>query len=123
MNRSYAAFAASALMVGAVILTAPGASATLRDPGPTPSAVGSQPPAWPDEGSGYPGVEEKSPEYNYPEYKLDVPAAPSTHVKPSSASVSGTTTRAVEAGASAIGGAGIALVGMWLVRRRGALAR
>src|SRR2546422_2665892 len=104
MNRSYAAFGVSALAVGAFVLTAPEASAVLGDQGPTPSAVSSQAPAWPDEGSGYPGSGGKSSEYNYPEYKFDVPAAPITSVRSSSVSVSDTTTRVVEAGASAIGG-------------------
>ncbi|TCO52001.1 hypothetical protein EV646_101997 [Kribbella antiqua] len=123
MNHTYAALAASALSMGGIVLAAPAASAMLRTPGPgvTPSAVTSQSPGWPDEGSGYPGSEKRSPEYNYPEYKLDPPAA--SNLQPARTSVWDNSIGAVEAGASALGGAGVALGGLWLVRRRSALAR
>jgi hypothetical protein len=43
--------------------------------------------------------------YNYPEYRFDIPV---TQTVPNTASV----------GASALGGAGLALGGLWLYRRR-----
>ena len=69
MNRRYSALAVSALAMGAVAMTATEASAQ-PDPGSGKQSTAAQvaPPAWPDEGSGYPGSGAKSPEYNHPEY-------------------------------------------------------
>ena len=123
MNRSYAVLAASAFAVGTVVFAVPEASAMLTSPVPTPSANQSRPPDWPDEGSGYPGFGQKTPEYNYPTYKFDKPAVSSPPVKPAGVSATGNTIGAVQAGGSALGGAAVALSGVWLVRRRGALVR
>lgn len=123
MKRSYAILAASAFALGTVVFGASEASAMQTASGPTPSTTQSRSPDWPDEGSGYPGSEQKSPEYNYPAYKLDPPAASSPSVKPADASVDGNTISGVQAGGSAVGGAAIALGGMWLFRRRNTLLR
>ncbi|MDX6260611.1 MAG: hypothetical protein QOH84_2299 [Kribbellaceae bacterium] len=123
MNRSYAVLAASAFALGTVVFAAPEASAMLTAPSPTPSANRSQSLDWPDEGTGYPLSEQKSPEYNYPEYKLDPPAVPSPAPKPADASATGDTLKGVQAGGSAVGGAAIALGGVWLIRRRNVLVR
>jgi hypothetical protein len=100
MNRRYAAVAMSALAFGAVALTSTEASARIPyEPGP--AAVAPHDPAPP----------------NYPEYdpRYEVPRAPAA----TGQSVSDdTVAEALQAGASALGGAGVALGGLWLYRRR-----
>jgi hypothetical protein len=107
--------------MGAVALTATEASAMLKDPEPGAAATTAEAYEWPDEGSGYPGSEAKSPEYNYPNYDPKYEVAPvEAAVVDSSPDDNGV--EALQAGASALGGAGLAFGGMWLYRRRHALA-
>ena len=121
MNRKhYSALAVSALAMGTVVLTATEASATQQDPQPRPT---SQPAPWPDEGSGYPGAEDTTPEYNHPNYdpKYEVPA-PAKAATTNAASVQSKSddngVELLQSGASALGGAAVALSGVWLYRRR-----
>lgn len=116
MNRKYySALAMSAVAMGAVVLTATEASATVTDPQPRSGQVA--PPVWPDEGTGYPGSETATPEYNYPSYapQLEVAHATTTTAGTSS---DGNGFEFVQSGASALGGAALALSGVWLYRRR-----
>jgi hypothetical protein len=115
MNQRYAVLAVSALAMGAVALGAPHASAEANDPSYT---VTSPEPTWPDEGANYPGFEMKPPEYNYPRYELGGSVAPSPSINRSQVSVDDNGAEAVQALASAVGGAGLALGGSWLYRRR-----
>jgi LPXTG-motif cell wall-anchored protein len=62
------------------------------------------------------------PEYNYPEYKLDVPTLPTDLTGSTEASGDDNGVEVLQAGASALGGAGLALGGLWLYRRRRAPA-
>ncbi|MFI6832508.1 MULTISPECIES: hypothetical protein [unclassified Kribbella] len=112
MNNRYAALAASALTMGAVTFVALEASADAKEPTREYAATPMQttPPPWPDEGSGYPQPEPKSPE--------PVAATSTTEVP-----VDHNMDEAVQAAASALGGAGLALGGMWLYRRHQAPAR
>jgi hypothetical protein len=98
MNRTCCTLAVSTLAFGAVVLTA---SEALAEPHPDP------------------GLESTyNHPYNYPEYKLDTPVAqtmPNTtsgQVRADNNSV-----EFLQAGASALGGAGLALGGLWLYRR------
>jgi hypothetical protein len=121
MNRRYSALALSALAMGSVGLFATEASARLKDPvpGSGPATAGVY--EWPDEGTSYPGSEAGSPEYKYPnydtKYELASPKAPTGRSLSDDNGV-----EALQAGASALGGAGLAFGGMWLYRRRQALA-
>ncbi|GAA1510457.1 hypothetical protein GCM10009741_04410 [Kribbella lupini] len=58
-------------------------------------------------------------EYNYPEYKLDVPMAP---IDPAPKPVDGAGADVVPVAASGLGGAGVALAALWIYRRRQATA-
>jgi hypothetical protein len=122
MNRRYSALALSALTLGAVALTATEASAMLKDP--EPGAAAAEAYEWPDEGSGYPASEATSLECNYPNHtvcdvaSVAVPAKAATVPSPSDDNGA----EALQAGASALGGAGLAFGGMWLYRRRHLLA-
>lgn len=124
MNRKYySALAVSAVAMGAVVLTATEASATRVDPEPGASSQPVPPAAsaWPDEGSGYPGGQNKAPEYNYPNYdpQFEVPPAAAAPAKASAESSSGGIgVEFLQSGASALGGAAVALSGVWLYRRR-----
>jgi hypothetical protein len=71
----------------------------------------------PDEGSGYPGSETKSPEYNYPKYDPQY-EVPRVEAPPVNSASDHYRAQALQAGASALGGAGVALGAMWLYRRR-----
>ena len=121
MNRKhYSALAVSALAMGTVVLTATEASATQQDPQPRPT---SQPAPWPDEGSGYPGAEDTTPEYNYPNYdrKYEITGPTETAQTKAAPAQSRSDDNGVEflqSGASALGGAAVALSGVWLYRRR-----
>ena len=123
MNRKYSVPALFAVAMGAVVLTTPQASAMPKEPASASVAQAgtAAPPNWPDEGNGYPGSETTGPEYNYPNYDpaYEVPA-----VKTVSAQIlsDDNGVEALQAGASALGGAAIAFGGMWLYRRRHALA-
>jgi hypothetical protein len=121
MNRRYSALALSALAMGAVALSATEASATLKDPVPGSGPVTADAYEWPDEGTGYPGSEARSPEYNYPNYDPKYEVAPLKAATGQSLS-DDNGVEALQAGASALGGAGLAFGGMWLYRRRQALA-
>ncbi|TCN40768.1 hypothetical protein EV644_10550 [Kribbella orskensis] len=123
MNRRYSALALSAVAMGAVVLTTTEASAMGKDPeAASTSQSVPAPPEWPDEGTGYPASEGKSPEYNYPNYdpKYEVAPVQAATVGQSRSDDSGV--EALQAGASALGGAAVAFTGMWLYRRRHALA-
>ncbi|TCC42902.1 hypothetical protein E0H75_38495 [Kribbella capetownensis] len=123
MNRQYTVLALSAVAMGTVVLTTPQASAMPKEPA---SASVSQngpaaPPDWPDEGSGYPGSDTTGPEYNYPNYDpaYEVPAVKTVSAQSLS---DDNGVEALQAGVSALGGAAVAFGGMWLYRRRHALA-
>jgi hypothetical protein len=119
MNRTHSALALSALAAGTLVLTATEAPAMVKDPATWHKSTAAQVEAydWPDEGSGYPGSEAKSPEYNYPNYdpKYKVPPVTAAAVKSPS---NDNGVEGLQAGASALGGAGVALGAMWLYRRR-----
>jgi hypothetical protein len=77
-------------------------------------------PDWPDEGSGYPGSQD-TPEYNYPKFdrKYEVIPTQAAPAKVTAQSTSdGNGVEFLQSGASALGGAAIALSGVWLYRRR-----
>ncbi|MEV0800556.1 hypothetical protein AB0I34_22880 [Kribbella sp. NPDC050281] len=118
MNRTCSALALSALATGAVVLTATEASAALKDPDSTSTSqsVPAPQPEWPDEGTGYPGNEAKSPEYNYPNYEpqYEVPRVEDATI---STAPNDNGLDVVQAGTSAIGGAAVAFGAMWLYRR------
>jgi hypothetical protein len=117
MNHRYSALAMSAFAMGAVVLTTTDASAMLKDPDGGSTAAPTSTYDWPDEGSGYPGSETKSPEYNYPNYDPKYEVAPVEAVTAPSQSADNGFDGA-QLGASALGGAGVAFGGMWLYRRR-----
>ncbi len=121
MNRTCSALALSAIALGAVALGTTEASARPTYPEGRSAVVATDPHDWPDEGSGYPGSATESSEYNYPNYapkyevaRVQAASAPSTS--------DDNTAEALQAGASALGGAGIAFGGIWLFRRRHPLA-
>jgi hypothetical protein len=121
MNRKYSAVAVSALVLCAAGVAATDASAR-EAPEPQYGNTTPEPnyPTYDPQHHGNMGTPEPNyPEYNYPEYKLDVPTSP-----PNLAQTSGDDTgvEVLPAGASALGGAGLALAGMWLYRRRHAAA-
>jgi hypothetical protein len=123
MNRRYTALALSAFALGAVVLTATEASAMTNGPeaGSTSQAVPNSSPDWPDEGAGYPRADAKGSEPNYPNYD------PKYEVTPVQAATGQSTSddnaaEALQASASALGGAAVAFGGMWLYRRRHVLA-
>jgi hypothetical protein len=120
MNRKYySALAVSAVALGTVVLTATEASATREDPQPRPT---SQPAPWPDEGSGFPGSANTTPEYNYPKYDPKYEVTAPTKATPAKvtaqSSSDGNGVELLQSGASALGGAAVALSGVWLYRRR-----
>jgi hypothetical protein len=98
MKRRHSAIAAAALALCVAGLTSTEASAQ-RPPEP---------------GSGY-----RAPEYNYPEYELDMPAAPIDRVQ---VPVDDTGAEVLQAAASGLGGAAVAFGALWLYRRRHATA-
>jgi hypothetical protein len=102
--------------MGAVVLTTTEAPATLQVPEVASTSPSVPPPEWPDEGTGYPGSAVESPEYNYPNYdpRYEVPRAEAAMV---SSAQGNNGLDAVQAGASAIGGAAVAFGAMWLYRR------
>jgi hypothetical protein len=118
MNRRHSALALSTCALGAVFLTTTEASA-WAPPEPTSPAhsVPVSPPGWPDEGSGYPKSETQRPEYNYPNYDPKYEVAPVASTTNQSRS-DDNGVEALQAGASALGGAAVACAGMWLYRRR-----
>jgi hypothetical protein len=100
MNRRYAGVAMSALAFGAMALTSTEASARVpEDPGPT--AIEPYNPGPPN----YPGYD--------PRYEV-----PSAQAATGLSASDDTLTEALQAGGSALGGAGVALGGLWLYRRR-----
>ncbi|MFC5263660.1 hypothetical protein ACFPJ1_16220 [Kribbella qitaiheensis] len=122
MNRRYSALALSAVAMGAVVLTTTEASAT-KDPGggSTSQAVPNSSPDWPDEGAGYPRADAKGSEPNYPNYDPKYEVTPVQAATGQSAS-DDNAAEALQASASALGGAAVAFGGMWLYRRRHVLA-
>ena len=123
MNRKYSALALSAFAMGAVALTATEASAMTSDSGSGYMSQGVPNPSsdWPDEGTGYPATGSTSPEYNYPNYDPKYEVAPVKAATVQSRS-DDNGAEALQASASALGGAGVAFGGMWLYRRRHVLA-
>jgi hypothetical protein len=118
MNRRYSALALSTFAMGAVVLSTPQASAMLKDPDRGFAAAPTSPSDWPDEGSGYPSSE--ATHCTYPE-------DPACNVPPLKAIAAASTSRysgleGAQLGASALGGAGVALGGIWLYHRRYPLA-
>jgi len=109
MNRMYSAIAASALALGAGAFTATEASALVRDPqpgsgsGPTTTGMDCYYPPHPSCGTA-------------PEVTPVVPSQPAASLSDDSRA------EALQAGASALAGAGLAFGGMWLYRRRQAPA-
>jgi hypothetical protein len=73
-------------------------------------------PEWPDEGTGYPGSDAKTPEYNYPNYnpRYEVPRVEDATI---SSAPNDNGRDIVQAGTSAVGGAVVAFGAMWLYRR------
>ena len=142
MNRRWSALALSAVAMGALAVTATEASADPKDPH---AGVSTQPQAWPDEGTGYPGASESTaprawpeegagypgagdtaPEYNYPNYDKRYGVTPVQPVQAASAASTSdnddATAAVLQAGASALGGAGVAFGAMWVFRRHQRLA-
>ena len=112
MNRMCSAVAVSALAFGAAGILATDASAREA---PEPQYGNTTPePNYPNYDPQHHG-NMSTPEYNYPEYKLDVPTSPR---EPAQASGDDTGVEVLQAGTSALGGASLALVGMWLYRSR-----
>jgi hypothetical protein len=103
MNRRYSAIAVSALALSAAALTATEASARLD----------------PDPGSGHTSPY-TTQQCNYPNHPVCevVPVEGTFAPSPSDDNKA----EALQAGASALGGAGLAFGGIWLYRRRHALA-
>jgi hypothetical protein len=125
MKRKYSALALSAVALGAVALTTTESSAMGKDPGSEPASQSAPltTPGWPDEGTGFPGSDSKTPEYIYPNYdpKYEVAQAP-VQAATSQSRSDDNGVEALQAGASALGGAAVAFGGMWLLRRRHVLA-
>lgn len=120
MNRKKSAAALAVVAMAGVVLTTTEASAMYKDPEPWAMQLTPAPDAWPDEGSGYPTSEPGSTEYNYPNYDpaFEVPPAQVT----SAARVSDDNgVEVLQASASALGGAAVAVGAMWFYRRRHAV--
>ena len=140
-TKYYSALAVSAAAVGMVLFTSTQASAQLQDPQPRHTSQPAQnvAPDWPDEGSGFPKSVEpkkgyryapslpdyavappKSTEptkgYNYPNYDPKYEVARTT-TPAAASSRDDTTTEWLQSGASALGGAAVALSCVWLYRR------
>ncbi|MGW1339835.1 hypothetical protein ACWCOV_02180 [Kribbella sp. NPDC002412] len=100
MNHKYSIIAVPALAVAAVVLAASESSAGVppEDPGPATTVAPNNP--------GPP---------NYPNYDIRTSTTTGTG---SSSSADDTAVEILQAGAAAIGGAGIALAGTWVYRRR-----
>jgi hypothetical protein len=98
MNRRYSALAASVLALGAAAVTATEASARV-DPQPSSNVT---------------------PLCNYPNHPACVvePAADSGNLTPAQSPPEDNATGVLRVGASSLGGAGLALGGLWLYRRR-----
>jgi hypothetical protein len=106
MNHRCAVIAVPALALGAFALTTAEASARVPAEDARHSAtVPHDPPV---------------PEYKYPEYKLGEPPMPATIRV--AVPVDDNVAEALQASATALGGAGLALGGVWLYRRRHPLA-
>jgi hypothetical protein len=117
MNRKYSAAVVSALALSAAALGATQASAReAPEPGSTttPDCHWAYHPACKE----VPVPEPNVPEYNYPEYKLDVPTGPTGPAGSPQALGDDIGVEVLQTGASALGGAGLALGGLWLYRRR-----
>lgn len=119
MNRKYSAVAVSALALSAAALGATQASAReAPEPGSgyttTPDCHWAYHPVCDED----PVPEPNLPEYNYPEYKLDVPTVPTSPAGSTEALGDDIGVEVLQTGASALGGAGLALGGLWLYRRR-----
>ena len=121
MNHRYSALALSTFAMGALALTAPEASAMLKDPDRGYSASTYD---WPDEGSGYPTSEATTRDCTYPENPTcnTPPLAAMTTSSTATSPSDGSSFQPAQLGASALGGAGAAFAGMWLYRRRHLLA-
>ncbi|MFI7067056.1 hypothetical protein ACIBL3_39075 [Kribbella sp. NPDC050124] len=98
MKHPLSILAALAFAAGTTTLGATTASAMPPDE-PSPPITETVPPGPP----------------NYPEYPPVAPAPPDTSTV---ISVDGTATEVLEAGAAALGGAAVAIAGVWLFQRR-----
>jgi hypothetical protein len=105
MNRTLTALAVSAFAFGAIGLTATEAPARVSDDVPRDTTVTRDDPKPPN----YPNYD--------PRYEVRPVQAPTLSSAPDDNGV-----EVLQAGASAIGGAGLAFGAMWLYRRRQALA-
>jgi hypothetical protein len=108
MNRSSIIVSVPAIVVGVMALGASISSAVEVDPENGTRGGVSSPATSPTPQADHP--------YNYPEYALD-PVVPAANSR-ARIEVDDQGAEALQAGASALGGAGIAFVGMWLYRRR-----
>jgi len=123
MNRKQSAVALSVLAMAGVVLTTTEASAMYKDPEPWATHLAQPvPEGWPDEGAGYPAPEPTITEYNYPNFDPKYEVPPPAQVA-SVASVSDDNgVEVLQAGASALGGAAVAMGAMWFYRRRHVVA-
>jgi hypothetical protein len=119
MNRKQSAAALSVLAMAGVVLTTTEASAMYKDPEPWAMHLTQPvPEGWPDEGTGYPAPEPASPEYNYPNYDPKYEVPPPVQVASAAKLSDDNGMEALQAGASALGGAAVAMGAMWFYRRR-----
>ncbi|TCC65676.1 hypothetical protein E0H73_01690 [Kribbella pittospori] len=124
MNRRYSALAMCFFAMGAVVLTAADASAMLKDPVRGSAAPPAAAYDWPDEGSGYPEPGSgytTTPDCHWAYHPVCHEEA-SVVVPPVEATLGQSPpdnggAEALQDGASALGGAGLAFGGMWLYRR------
>ncbi|MFG1815210.1 hypothetical protein ACGFIF_15690 [Kribbella sp. NPDC049174] len=87
------------------------------------AATGSGSTTWPDEGAGYPGAATQDVRRNYDSRYGVTPVQPVQAASAASTSDNDDATAAVlQAGASALGGAGVAFGAMWVFRRHQRLA-
>jgi energy-converting hydrogenase Eha subunit F len=117
MNRKQSAAALSVLAMAGIILMTTEASAMYKDPEPWAMHLTQPGEGWPDEGAGYPVPEPTTTEYNYPNYdpKYEVPPAQVASVTRVS---DDNGVEVLQSGASALGGAAVAMGAMWFYRRR-----
>lgn len=121
MNRKQSAAALSVLAMAGIVLTTTEASARYKDPEPWAMHLAQPGEGWPDEGAGYPVPEPRTTEYSYPNYdpKYEVPPAQVASVTRVS---DDNGVEFLQSGASALGGAAVAMGAMWFYRRRHVVA-
>jgi hypothetical protein len=79
------------------------------------------PEGWPDEGAGYPAPEPTITEYNYPNFDPKYEVPPPAQVASVARVSDDNGVEVLQAGASALGGAAVAMGAMWFYRRRHAV--